>query len=185
VISKISLVQCQVQHFEIIGLDKLLDSSLESMHEENTAGDSIDMAEQEEMHHENANIALESTDCTGSLCKATAFLFPKTAFDFLTNVAASLFGTNGSPSPSSVVIDPRYQIIKMAEMQTSADELPEEKQVVELVAKIEKPNFTSEDNISKRFDVVTDCSDHHFVKESGHESVMHLLNLSLAFCFKR
>jgi ubiquitin-conjugating enzyme E2 O len=47
-------------------------------------------------------IALESTDCTGSLCKATAFLFPKTAFDFLTNVAASLFGTNGSPSPSSV-----------------------------------------------------------------------------------
>ena len=82
-----------------------------------------------------------------------------------------------------VVIDPRYQIIKTAEMQTSADELPEEKQVVELVAKIEKPNLTSEDNISKRFDVVTDCSDHHFVKESGHESVMHLLKLSLAFCF--
>ncbi|KAG2625842.1 probable ubiquitin-conjugating enzyme E2 24 isoform X3 [Panicum virgatum] len=178
VISKISLVQCQVQHFEIIGLDKLLDSSLESMHEENTAGDSVDMDEQDEMHHENANIcfsiypiALESTDCTGSLCKATAFLFPKTAFDFLTNVASSLFGTHGSPSPSSVVIDPRYQIIKTAEMQTSADELPEEKQVVELVAKIEKPNLTSEDNTSKGFDVVTDCSDHHFAKGSGHESV--------------
>jgi len=45
-----------VQHFEIIGLDKLLDSSLESMHEENTAGDSVDVDEQEEMHHENANV---------------------------------------------------------------------------------------------------------------------------------
>ena len=84
-----------------------------------------------------------------------------------------------------VVIDTQYQIIKTVEMQTSADELPEEKQVVELVAKIEKPNLTSEDNISKRFDVVTDCSDHNFVKESGHESVMHLLKLCLAFCFER
>ena len=26
------------------------------MHEENTAGDSVDVDEQEEMHHENANV---------------------------------------------------------------------------------------------------------------------------------
>jgi ubiquitin-conjugating enzyme E2 O len=44
-----------VQHFEIIGLDKLLDSSLEPMHEEHV-GDAVAMAEQEEMHHENANV---------------------------------------------------------------------------------------------------------------------------------
>ncbi|CAN6345901.1 unnamed protein product [Urochloa humidicola] len=161
----------KVQHFEIIGLDKLLDSSLESVHEEHATSDSVDAAGQEEMHHENANIALESTDCTGSLCKSTVFFFPKTAFDFLTNVAASLFGTHGSPSPSSVVVDPQYQIIKTAEMETPEEKLPEEKLIVELVAKIEKPNLSSEDNISKRFDVVTDCSDHHFVKENGHENV--------------
>ncbi|CAN6354409.1 unnamed protein product [Urochloa humidicola] len=161
----------KVQHFEIIGLDKLLDSSLESVHEEHATSDSVGAAGQEEMRHENANIALESTDCTGSLCKSTVFFFPKTAFDFLTNVAASLFGTHGSPSPSSVVVDPQYQIIKTAEMETPAEKLPEEKQIVELVAKIEKPNLSSEDNISKRFDVVTDYSDHHFVKESGHENV--------------
>nr|CAB3460752.1 unnamed protein product [Digitaria exilis] len=117
----------KVHHFEIIGLDKLLDGSLESMNEEQATGDSVDMTEPEEMQHDNANIVLESTeDCTGSLCKVTAFLFPRTAFDFLTNVAASLFGTHGSRSPSSVMVDPRYQIVKMAEMQTSAEELPEE-----------------------------------------------------------
>lgn len=81
-----------------------------------------------------------------------------------------------------VVVDARYQIVKTAEMQTSADELPEE-QTVELVAKTEKPNLSPEDGISKRFDVVTDCSDHHFVKENGHDCVMHLLELLLAFCF--
>jgi hypothetical protein len=47
------LIQWQVQHFGIIGLDRLLDSSsLESMNEEHTIGDSLDEAEQEEMHHE-------------------------------------------------------------------------------------------------------------------------------------
>jgi hypothetical protein len=47
------LVQWQVQHFEIIGLDKLLDnSSVESMNEEHTIGDSLDEAEQEELNHE-------------------------------------------------------------------------------------------------------------------------------------
>ena len=52
VVTHFSLVQWQVQHFEIIGLDKLLDnSSLESMNEEHTIGDSLDEAEQEEMHH--------------------------------------------------------------------------------------------------------------------------------------
>ncbi|PWZ17595.1 putative ubiquitin-conjugating enzyme E2 24 [Zea mays] len=160
----------QVQHFEIIGLDKLLDnSSVESMNEEHTIGDSLDEAEQEELNHE---IALESTeDCTGSLCKATAFLFPKTAFDFLTNVAASLFGIHGSPSPSSVLVDPRYEIVKMAEMQPCAEETPKEEQIVKFVAQIDKPILSSEDAVSKRFDVVTDCLDHHFVKENGHESV--------------
>lgn len=161
----------KVQHFEIIGLDRLLDSSLEPMNEEHTTGNSIDMVEQEEMDHANTKIALGSTeDCTGSLCNATAFLFPKTAFDFLTNVAASLFGTHGSSSPSSVVLDPQYEIVKTEEMQP-CEELPEEKQLMEFGANIEKPNLSSEDAISKRFDVVTDCLDHHFVKENGHESV--------------
>jgi ubiquitin-conjugating enzyme E2 O len=49
----------------------------------------------------NQNAQEYSTeDCTGSLCKATALLFRETAFDFLTNVAASLFGTHGPPSRS-------------------------------------------------------------------------------------
>ncbi|XP_062232111.1 probable ubiquitin-conjugating enzyme E2 24 [Phragmites australis] len=163
-------VVSKVQHFEIIGLDRLLDSSLELTNEEHTT---VDVAEQEEMHHGNTNNAQEeyTEDCTGSLCKATAFLFPTTAFDFLTNVAASLFGTHGSPSSSSVMVDPRYQIVNVAELQPSAEEFSEAEQIVELVAQIEKPNLSSEDGIPKRFDVVTDCSDHHFVKENDHENV--------------
>jgi hypothetical protein len=52
-VTHFSLVQWQVQHFEIIGLDKLLDnSSVESMNEEHTIGDSLDEAEQEELNHE-------------------------------------------------------------------------------------------------------------------------------------
>ncbi|KAL6848962.1 hypothetical protein ACP4OV_021545 [Aristida adscensionis] len=160
-------VVSKVQHFEIIGLDRLLDSS-ESINEVHTTSD-LDMTEQEEMHLESINEYTE--DCTGSFCKATAFLFPKTAFDFLTNVAASLFGAHCSPSLSSVMADPQYQIVKMAELQTSPDELPKEKQILELVAQMEKPNLSSEDDILKRFDVVTDCSDHHFAKENGHENV--------------
>lgn len=50
------IVQCQVHHFEIIGLDKLLDGSLESMNEEQATGDSVDMTEPEEMQHDNANV---------------------------------------------------------------------------------------------------------------------------------
>lgn len=123
-------------------------------------------------------------------------------------MAASLFGTHGSPSPSSVsylsskfsqahffqsskvnllfqaLVDHRYEVVKMAEMQPCAEELPKEKQIVKFVAQIEKSILSSEDAISKRFDVVTDCLDHHFVKENGHESVMHLLKLSLSFVFR-
>ncbi|KAL6610804.1 hypothetical protein ACP70R_040773 [Stipagrostis hirtigluma subsp. patula] len=162
----------KVQHFEIIGLDRLLDSS-ESINEEHMSGDLVDMAEQEEMHRDNINNAQEeyTEDCTGSLCKATALLFPKTAFHFLTNMAASLFGAHCSPSLSSVTVEPQYQIVKMAELQPSAVGFSEEKQILELVAQIEKPNLCSEDDIQKRFDVVTDCSDHHFAKETGHENV--------------
>jgi hypothetical protein len=69
----------------------------------------------------------------------------------------------------------------MAEMQPCAEETPKEEQIVKFVAQIDKPILSSEDAVSKRFDVVTDCLDHHFVKENGHESVMQLLKLSLTF----
>jgi hypothetical protein len=51
-----SIVLCQVQPFEIIGLDRLLDSSL-AMSEERTTGDLVDMSEQEEMHPDNTNVS--------------------------------------------------------------------------------------------------------------------------------
>lgn len=161
-----------VHHFEIIGLDRLLDNSVESMNEEHTTVDLVDMAEQEKMNHENTKNALEESaeDCTGSLFKATAFLFPKTAFDFLTNVASSLFGAHGSTSSSSVTADPQYQIVKASELQPSAEDFSEEKQVMELVTQIQRPTLPSENEI-ERFDVVADCSDHHFMKENGHENV--------------
>jgi ubiquitin-conjugating enzyme E2 O len=46
--------------------------------------------------------ALEESaeDCTGSF--RNAFIFSKTAFDFLTNVASSLFGAHDSTPSSSV-----------------------------------------------------------------------------------
>ncbi|KQK04946.1 probable ubiquitin-conjugating enzyme E2 23 [Brachypodium distachyon] len=158
----------KVQHFEIIGLERLLDNSLGSMNEVHTSVD--DEAEQDETQHESTKNALEESaeDCTGSL--RSAFLFPKTAFVFLTNVASSLFGSQGSTSYSSVTADLQYQIVKTAELHPSAEELSEEKQSVELVTQIQKPQLPSENDI-KRFDVVVDCSDHHFVKERGHENV--------------
>ncbi|KAL5203483.1 hypothetical protein ABZP36_014435 [Zizania latifolia] len=161
------------QHFEIIALDRILDDSLEYMNEEHTTDDLIDMAEQEKMHLENTKNAVEESaeDCTGSLRKATAFLFHKTAFDFLTNVASSLFGAKDSTSYGSVTADPRYQIVSTAELQPAAEELSEEKDILEVMTQLEKPTLASESVMNKRFDVVTDCSDHHFVKENGNENV--------------
>ncbi|KAG8086382.1 hypothetical protein GUJ93_ZPchr0010g8734 [Zizania palustris] len=162
----------RVQRFEIIALDRILDNSLEYMNEEHTTDDLVDMTEQEKMHLENTKNALEESaeECTGSLRKATAFLFPRTAFDFLANVASSLFGAKDSTSSSSVTADSQYQIVTTAELQPTA-ELSEEKESLEVMARIEKPTLASENVITKRFDVVTDCSDHHFVEENGHENV--------------
>ncbi|KAK3134867.1 hypothetical protein QOZ80_5BG0411790 [Eleusine coracana subsp. coracana] len=162
----------KVQPFEIIGLDRLLDNSSELMNEDHTAGDLVDMSDQEGMHHDSTNNAQEysTEDCTGSLCKVTALLFRKTTYDFLTNVAASIFGTHGPPS-RSVVADPRYEIVRMAELQPSAKELSEEKEILESVVQVEKPNHSSEDDVLKQFDMVTDSSDHHFVKENGYKNV--------------
>ncbi|KAL5232471.1 hypothetical protein ABZP36_031247 [Zizania latifolia] len=162
----------RVQRFEIIALDRILDDSLEYMNEEHTTDDLVDMTEQEKMHLENTKNALEESaeECTGSLQKATAFLFPRTAFDFLANVASSLFGAKDSTSSSSVTADSQYQIVTTAELQPAA-ELSEEKENLEVMAQIEKPTLASENVMKKRFDVVTDCSDHHFVKENGHENV--------------
>jgi ubiquitin-conjugating enzyme E2 O len=62
-----------VQPFEIIGLDRLLDSSLESMNEERTAGDLVDTSEEEEMHHDSTNVSFPlypyCTDYQFHLCK--------------------------------------------------------------------------------------------------------------------
>ena len=72
---------------------------------------------------------------------------------------------------SQVTANPQYRIVKTAELQSSAEDFSEEKQIMELVTQIEKPHLPSENDI-KRFDVVVDCSDHHFVKDSGHENVI-------------
>jgi ubiquitin-conjugating enzyme E2 O len=82
------------------------------------------------------------------------------------------------------VVDPQYVIVKTTELQPSAEELLEEKQTLELAAQVEKPNLSSEDVIPKRFDIVSDFSDHHFLKENGHKNVMLLLlKISLHFVF--
>jgi ubiquitin-conjugating enzyme E2 O len=82
------------------------------------------------------------------------------------------------------VVDPQYKIVKMAQLQPSAEELSKEKQILELVAQVEKPNLSSEDDIPKRFDIVADYSDHHFLKENIHQNVtLQLLKILLPFCF--
>jgi hypothetical protein len=80
---------------------------------------------------------------------------------------------------SQVTADSRYQIVKTAELHSSAEDFPEEKHIMDLATQIEKPQLPSENDI-KRFDVVVDCSDHHFVKEGGHENViLYLIQLYL------
>lgn len=75
--------------------------------------------------------------------------------------------------------DSQYQIVTTAELQPSAEDISEEKQTMELITQFEKPTLASENAMTKGFDVVTDCSDHHFVKEIGHENVMvYLVQLS-------
>lgn len=66
-----------------------------------------------------------------------------------------------------ITADPQYQIVKTADLHSSAEEFS----VVELVMQTEKPQLPSENDV-KIFDVVVDCSDHHFVKECGHENVI-------------
>lgn len=56
-VTYLCVVQCQVQPFEIIGLDRLLDNSLGSMNEDHSAGELVDTSEQEEMHHDNTNVS--------------------------------------------------------------------------------------------------------------------------------
>lgn len=48
--------QFQAQHFEIIGLERLLDNSLESVNEVHTSVD--DEAEQETIRHESTKVSL-------------------------------------------------------------------------------------------------------------------------------
>jgi ubiquitin-conjugating enzyme E2 O len=84
---------------------------------------------------------------------------------------------------SQVTADPQYQIVKSAELHSSAEDFPEEKHIIELVTQLEKPQLPSEMD-TKRFDVVVDCSDHHFVKESGHENVILCLMQIYFFILK-
>ena len=72
--------------------------------------------------------------------------------------------------------------MKTAELHSAAEDYPEEKHIVELVTQIENPQLPSDNDI-KRFDVVVDCSDHHFVKESGHENVILYLIQSCLFIY--
>lgn len=70
------------------------------------------------------------------------------------------------------MVNPRYEIVKTAELQPSAIEMSEEKEILESVLQVEKTNLSSEDDVLKKFDMVTDFSDHHFLKENGHKNVM-------------
>ncbi|KAG1346696.1 putative ubiquitin-conjugating enzyme E2 24 [Cocos nucifera] len=170
----------KVQPFEIIGLDKLLDSAYtpSSIEESIPPTVSKEIAEQERqlLRKKEKNIVNDASgDCLTNMWRSTALLFPQSAFGFLTNVAASLFGSRDLNLMCFTIQKKgvsEYQILKTEELKLDLHDLDLEnlKQRVEEAKQSEEPTFLSGNGTPtnyKQFDVVDDYSDHHFLNSTG------------------
>ncbi|XP_072955847.1 probable ubiquitin-conjugating enzyme E2 24 [Typha angustifolia] len=171
----------KVQPFEIFGLNRLVDavSSVSANEESFHANLATEMVEQEkQLCHKIAEVVDDSSeDCFRDLWKSTALLFRRTAFGFLTNVAASLFSAHCVTPPSgSLRESSQYQILKTEELQSGVDNfqlecLKQQKEVVEQNEKLTSPIENDKITKFKQFDVINESSDHHFANGIGTEKL--------------
>ncbi|KAJ4749421.1 Ubiquitin-conjugating enzyme family protein [Rhynchospora pubera] len=172
-------VLSKVDPFEICGLERLLDIvSPQPVSEVITnATDSTRFTDEQEDQGspDDPKILDESSyDCVESLRKATARLFPKAAFDFLSD----LFGRPHVLNHSGMVKEEtNNQVVGSTERQLDANETtkPEPKKLQKEAA---KPNETSDLPVIyakprefKRFDVIDECTDHYFTNQTGSSLV--------------
>ncbi|XP_020105815.1 probable ubiquitin-conjugating enzyme E2 24 [Ananas comosus] len=171
----------KVQPAEIFGLDRLLETAatLSTNEESIPENVAVDLQEQEkQLCQKDPKKVLDDScgDRVSGLQKATSYLLPKVAFDFITNVTSSLFGSSSSNSKSGIIREEsKYQILNTEELQPDVDDSQLEctDQQVEAVEQSEKPTLSSESDKPrkfKQFDVVNECFDHHFINESGNEN---------------
>ncbi|XP_072994791.1 probable ubiquitin-conjugating enzyme E2 24 [Typha latifolia] len=167
---------------EIFGLDRLLDTASIPLANEETipANAAIDMADQEEqLGHKNTEVVDDSCeDSARDVWKATTSLFSKGALQFLTYVAASLFGALDMASLSGLARgDSEFQILKAEEMHLDVENLEPEclEQQKEQTEQSEEPTSSTENDKTmkfKQFDTVDEYSDHHFVNDWDNRSTI-------------
>ncbi|KAJ0259827.1 ubiquitin-conjugating enzyme E2 24 [Hirschfeldia incana] len=131
--------------------------------------------------------------CNSNVLESSSFFLPKAAIGFITNLASSLFGSHGSTpaisshsrcndteeqSDSEVLVQEATESYDISE--SKSDEVDKDTMVNLPITGINKTIDSSlVDNSRnlvsfKQFDMVTDCSDHHFfssAKESAQPPV--------------
>lgn len=170
----------EVHPSEIFGLNKLDDApSVPAVQEEPVP----EIVNKETADQENQSSLVKQKDAndSGEDCKkytwnGSASLFSWAAIGYLTNVASNIFYSHGSTSFSGLWKgDYGHQILKAEELQSGVDELQLDSlnwqaKEVDLNEQIFPPGTSTVK--FKSFDIVGDCSDHHFVNYLSKEVVL-------------
>ncbi|XP_078169326.1 phosphate 2 [Carex rostrata] len=167
----------KVDPFEICGLERLLDIVMPPPVSEAvpSATDSTIFTDEREKKGSHEPMARDDTsyDRVESLRNATARLFPKAAFDFLSGI----FGRTHSNSSGSVKEETNHLVVGSIERQSDADEIAKHEP---LKLQNEPPKPSENANLpfngdkpreTKQFDVIDECSDHHFINHMGAAQV--------------
>lgn len=168
---------------EIVRLDKHEGSTANTVHNVETVGESNqELIGHEKESSEESKEVLETgvdKDYKYSLA-STSFSLPQAAIGFFSNLALSLFGSIGTisnPSRSPMSLDPvgenqpclpkeietsstvggDYEVFGETSMHQQVEEMEEQKDIKINSSGCEKPESF------KQFDIVSGCSDHHFV----------------------
>ncbi|KAL0740580.1 hypothetical protein Bca4012_082093 [Brassica carinata] len=144
----------------------------------------IDQSDESSSNHQETglvNLYSAGESCNNNVLESSSFFLPKAAIGFITNLASSLFGSHGSTSAisshsrcndteeqsdSEVLVQETTESYDTSE--SNSDEVDMDKMVNLPTAAINKTlDSTLVENSRnlvrfKQFDMVTDCSDHHF-----------------------
>ncbi|KAJ4976416.1 hypothetical protein NE237_001522 [Protea cynaroides] len=180
----------KVEPHEIAGIDKFEELDANPVHhEENIEGDlTREMPEygkqswklkDKDVLEKTSNVV--DKERKKDLWDSGAFLLPRAAIGFFTNVVASLFG---SPGSSSENVNKFYhthetEVLEHCKMNTEAPpsviynmKTFRQNSLEQKVEEQENKEFCEKQGLFKPFDNVVDCSDHHFVNESGEGSML-------------
>ena len=122
------------------------------------------------------NLYSVGESCNNNVLESSSFFLPKAAIGFITNLASSLFGSHGSTSAissHSLCNDTEDQSDSevLVQKATEPHDISESKSdEVDMDMMVNLPivgkgvNNTQDSTLVsfKQFDMITDCSDHHF-----------------------